>query len=413
MKIVVVGKGGREHALAEALKRSPTVQALWVCPGNAGMVQAGLSCASVETPTDIVQFCREQGVTCVVVGPEAAILSDLKQRLEALNIFCFAPSPEVARLESSKLFCKQILRQADVPTAACTLVANAEQALLAVRTHNFAEPLVVKADGLAAGKGVWVCENLKKAEEAVQSLGAQFGYPLLLEECLIGRELSAFALCDGEDFVILGTACDYKRITPDPFSANTGGMGAYSPCDFISAEDEKNLHEIFSRTLRCLQQQGLPYQGFLFAGLMKTEKGLYVLEYNVRMGDPETQALLPRLRSDFAELIHAAVTHRLPSVSCQTSSEVAVHVVAVSQGYPQSEMLLNQPLQIRDAAENSSSHIYFAGVQKKDQQLINTGGRVVGVTALASSREEARRRAYVGLERISFSGMYFREDIGQ
>nr|WP_295903912.1 phosphoribosylamine--glycine ligase [uncultured Bdellovibrio sp.] len=411
MKIVVVGKGGREHALAKKLKESSLVTELWVCPGNPGMAQAGISCAPFESPEMIERFCLENKVSLVVVGPEAAILSDLKKNLEAQGIPCFAPSRAVAELESSKLFCKGILHDAQVPTAKCVVSYTTADAVLAVEKHDFSSPLVVKADGLAQGKGVWVCESRAKAVEAVETLGTQFGYPLLLEECLIGKELSAFALCDGKDFVLLGTACDYKRITPDPFSANTGGMGAYSPCDFISQEDEQTIGDIFAKTLTCLEAKKMPYQGFLFAGLMKTDKGIYVLEYNVRMGDPETQALLPRIKTDLLKLIVSAVTHELKNQACELSKKASVHVVAVSQGYPQTQMLLGNPISYPEKA-NLVSDLYFAGVSEKQNHLVNSGGRVLGVTALADSKQAARAQAYQDMRKISFEGMYMREDIG-
>ncbi|WP_374074797.1 phosphoribosylamine--glycine ligase [Bdellovibrio bacteriovorus] len=412
MKVVVVGKGGREHALAKKLKESSLVTDLWVCPGNPGMAQAGFQCAPYETPEAVERFCLEQSVSLVVVGPEALILSNLKANLEAQGIPCFAPSKAVAELESSKLFCKGVLNDAQVPTAKCTVSYSLEVAIKSVETHDFSLPLVVKADGLAQGKGVWVCESREKALEAVHALGSQFGYPLLLEECLIGKELSAFALCDGKDFVLLGTACDYKRITPDPFSANTGGMGAYSPCDFITKEDEQTILNIFAKTLTCLESKKMPYQGFLFAGLMKTDKGIFVLEYNVRMGDPETQALLPRVKSDLLKLIVAAVTHELKNQTCELSSQTSVHVVAVSQGYPQAQMLLGNPISYPELKELKSD-LYFAGVTERQNHLVNSGGRVLGVTALATSKHEARDQAYNDIHKISFQGMYMREDIGQ
>ncbi|KHD87116.1 MAG: phosphoribosylamine--glycine ligase [Bdellovibrio sp. ArHS] len=409
MKVVVVGKGGREHALAQKLKESSSVTDLWVCPGNPGMSLTGLQCADVETTEEIERFCLQNAVNLVVVGPEASILSDLKQRLQSQGISCFAPSAKVAALESSKLFCKGILKDAGVPTAACLVGYSEKEALQFIQQHDFTQPLVVKADGLAQGKGVWVCESLAKAREAVQVLGSQYGFPLLLEECLVGKELSAFALCDGKDFVLLGTACDYKRITPDPFSANTGGMGAYSPCDFITPEDEKTLREFFAKTLACLHSKNLSYQGFLFAGLMKTSEGLFVLEYNVRLGDPETQALLPRLKTDLAQLIVAAVTHNLQNQVCELKPEVSVHVVAVSEGYPQGPLNTGHPVAIQSRV---LQQLYYAGVCEKQNALVNSGGRVLGVTALGSSKEQARVLAYQDIHKVSFKGMYVREDIG-
>lgn len=411
MRVVVAGKGGREHALALKLKDSPLITELIVCPGNPGMTLEGITCVAVESPDDLVAFCVAEKVALVVVGPEALILSDLKTKLEELGIYCFAPSKEAAQLEASKIFCKKILKGAGVTTAPFTVCQTEQQALAVVRAHDFSQPIVIKADGLAQGKGVWVCENLAKTEEAISYLGLHYGYPLLAEECLRGRELSAFALCDGEEFVILGTACDYKRITPDPYSANTGGMGAYSPCDFINDQDEKHIQEIFRKCLKHLNEIGIPFQGFLFAGLMKTAKGLSVLEFNVRMGDPETQALLPRIRSDLGKLVFEAASHDLKSVSCDFIDMASVHVVTTSQGYPQAEMNLGHAIQYPLRNQRSST-VYFSGVRLEDQKLVNSGGRVLGLTALAKTKEAAREIVYQDLRKVSFEGMYNRQDIG-
>jgi phosphoribosylamine--glycine ligase len=413
MKIVVVGKGGREHALAEKLSESPKVKELWVVPGNAGMALAGLSCVNLSTNSEIVEFCFREGVDLVVLGPEAYILSDLREHLQQKGIACFAPSKEAGRLEASKKFCKEILLKAGVRTAGSLLMTSMPDAVDFLKSHDFSSGLVLKADGLAQGKGVWVCENLTQAEEGLRQLSEQFGFPILFEECLKGKELSAFALCDGEDFVVMGTACDYKRITEDLYSANTGGMGAYSPCDFISSEEENEIREIFAKTLRCLKENNLSYQGFLFAGLMKTEKGLYVLEYNVRMGDPETQALLPRIQSDLAELIWSATQHQLAGQKIETSKDSTVHVVAASQGYPQNQMLLGQKISLGTSLSADSAQIYFAGVDRRGDELVNSGGRVLGVTAKSAQRWAARELAYKMLSQVSFEGMVNRKDIGQ
>lgn len=412
MRVVVVGKGGREHALAQKIQSSRLLEQLWVCPGNPGMAAAGLECIPSETPEQIEDFCVKKNISLVVVGPEAVILSDLKERLSRHGIPCFAPSPSAGRLESSKIFCKEILQESGVRTAQGQVALNLSEAQSYLRQHDFHSPLVIKADGLAQGKGVWVCATLAQATEAINTLTHQFGYPLLFEECLQGKELSAFALCDGEEFVFLGTACDYKRITPDPYSSNTGGMGAYSPCDFISAEEEKEISEIFRRTLRCLQEKNLSYQGFLFAGLMKTARGLFVLEYNVRLGDPETQVLLPRLKSDLLELIVAATSHELHNLRCDLSEEVAVHVVAASEGYPQADMRLFQAIKAPKATE-FQGQLFYAGVGTQSGELVNTGGRVLGITALGMTKAQARTKAYSDLGKINFAGMYWREDIAR
>jgi phosphoribosylamine--glycine ligase len=410
MKIVVVGKGGREHALAAKLKESALVSELIVCPGNAGMERMGLTCAPVETPAAIEEFCLKNHISLVVVGPEGVILSDLKARLAKHKISCFAPDPTPARLESSKLFCKEILTAAGLPTASYQVALSLNEGEAFLDVHDFSKPIVLKADGLAAGKGVWVCADEAQAREGLHTLGKQYGFPILFEECLTGPELSAFALCDGEEFVFLGTACDYKRITPNPFSANTGGMGTFSPCDFISAAEEKQINEIFTQTLKTLKDKGMPYQGFLFAGLMKTSQGLSVLEFNVRMGDPETQSLLPRIQSDLAHLILAACNHELKNQTCEFKPQAAVHVVAVSEGYPQDKMNLGHSISY---SLPTLSQLYFSGVRSEKGELVNSGGRVFGVTALAPSKLAARTQAYQDLRKMSFTGMYFREDIGQ
>jgi phosphoribosylamine--glycine ligase len=411
VRVVVVGKGGREHALAQKLQQSSIVTELWVCPGNPGMEMFGISCQPIEKPDEIENFCVSNGVSLVVLGPEGAILSDLKERLALHKIFCFAPSPEGAKLESSKVFCKNILELAGIPTAQWKLCHNLAEAREKIQAHSFKNPLVLKVDGLAQGKGVWICESLEKALEGMKTLTEQFGFPLLIEECLVGKELSAFALCDGTDFVILGTACDYKRITSDPFSANTGGMGAFSPCDFLSPEDEKQIEKIFTKTLTVLKEKNMPYQGFLFAGLMRTDKEMSVLEFNARMGDPETQALLPRLESDLVQLILAAVKHELKGAQCRHSSSTTVHVVAASKGYPSAKMELGESISLPPLSENIAQ-VFFAGVSLNQKHLINCGGRVLGVTSLGDTKVEARTQAYQLLRKIHFKGMTYREDIG-
>ena len=411
MRVLVVGKGGREHALADKISGSPLLTQVWVAPGNPGMKAAGLECVAVESTPEILKFATDNKIELVVLGPEGAILSDLKEALAKAGIACFAPDKGVARLEASKIFCKEILQKAEVPTAAFEIAFNWEQAQNYLLQHDFAQPVVIKADGLAAGKGVSVCKTKEKALTAAEELSDAYGYPLLFEECLVGPELSAFALCDGEDFVMLGTACDYKRITPDLFSANTGGMGAYSPCDFISADEETEINRYFAQTLAVLKKQNMPYQGFLFMGLMKTPNGLSVLEYNVRMGDPETQALMPRLRSDLLEVISKAVRHELKNLKLENHPMASVHVVVASEGYPESKMNLGHAIQV--PARSELGQVYYAGVGLQDNKLVNTGGRVLGVTSLGETRKQAREKAYQIVKDIKFTGHYYRQDIAE
>ncbi|MCK9515216.1 MAG: phosphoribosylamine--glycine ligase [Ottowia sp.] len=409
-RVLILGQGGREHALAEHLAASPLLDSLWVCPGNAGMSLRGLSCVADDGADAVVAFCQQNRVHIVVPGPEAYMVTDLKARLHAAGVYCFAPTPHLAQLESSKRFAKGILREAGLPTARAEQIDDLATGRRALAAHDFARGgIVLKADGLAAGKGVVVCPDRGRAEQALHALAAAHGFPMLLEEELAGPELSAFALCAGDAFCLLGTACDYKRISPDPYSANTGGMGAYSPCDFIDDADWRAINRIFARTLQVLGAQGQRYEGFLFAGLMKTATGIQVLEFNVRLGDPEAQALLPRLGCDLLALIVQARDGQLQTAAPAERAECAVHVVAASQGYPQADMLLGQAITLPP----DLTGITFAGVSSRQGQLVNSGGRVLGAAALAPSRARARARAYERLGAITFNGMYCRPDIGQ
>ena len=411
MRVLVVGQGGREHALARQLKSSPLCKQLWVLPGNPGMERDGIACYPAKTPEEIFDFARREHFDIAVLGPETAILSDLKELLESQKIRVFAPSQRAALLESSKNYCKEILAMSGVPTAKFQVAHDLQSANDLILTHDFSAPLVVKADGLAQGKGVAVVETMERALAAVRELSQSYGFPVLIEECLVGPELSAFALCDNEDFVILGTACDYKRITPDAFSANTGGMGAYSPCDFLTVDDHHQIHSLFQKTLKTMVDTDVPFQGFLFAGLMKTAKGIYTLEFNVRMGDPETQALLPRLKTDLLSVIDKALNHDLSTQEIEHVDESSVHVVMVSQGYPEKQMLLGKKLTLPLAS--SDAKVFFAGVSGDQDGLFNSGGRVLGVTALAKTKEDARKKAYQEIKRFQFEGCYYREDIAQ
>lgn len=405
MRIVILGQGGREQALAQACLKSSNVSQLFIIPGNAGMTCAGLQCVALSQEDDIVQFCIKEKIDLVIPGNESVILSSIKIKLKALEIPCFSPDPSVARLESSKVFCKNILKAAGLLTANFQLIKNQNEGLEIIQRHDFKKPLVLKADGLAQGKGVWVCADKTTAQKSFEQLTQSFGFPILAEKCLEGRELSAFAVCNGKRFTILGTAVDYKRINDNPFSANTGGMGAYSPCHFIDQKDEKEIENIFQKTLQTLENQNLSFQGFLFAGLMKTNEGLAVIEFNVRMGDPETQALLPRLKTNLLDIILEKTN------KCDVSSDQSVHVVVVSSGYPGSAMQLGHKIQMQNDFYRKNL-VYFSGVKAKDGALINSGGRVVGVTALDKSVQSAREKAYKLVEQVHFEGAYYRRDIG-
>lgn len=407
--VLIMGKGGREHALAKKIQESSLLNQLWVCPGNPGMELQGFTCVKDDSTEAVLTFCQKQNVQIVILGPENYILSDLKTTLEKNGIYCFAPSSEAALLESSKAFSKKILQGAEIPTAKAQTVKTVTEGNDVLKSHDFERNgIVLKADGLAQGKGVWVCQSYDEAKEALKQLSHDYGFTVLIEEMLLGTELSVFAVCKGKDFRILGTACDYKRITEDPFSANTGGMGSYSPCDFLTADDEKKIERIYSNVLTELAAQGFSYEGFLFAGLMKTREDLFVLEFNVRMGDPETQSLLPRVNEDLLEMIAKARDHELESGWSQNSSQYSVHIVATSKGYPFKDMLLGQKIHL----PTTTGNIIFAGVQGQNQDLKNSGGRVLGITAMGASKAEARAKAYSQISDVFFEGMYYRKDIG-
>lgn len=407
--VLIMGKGGREHALAKKIQESPLLNQIWVCPGNSGMSLQGISCVEDDSTEAVISFCKKQNITIVILGPENYIISNLKTSLEKNGIYCFAPTAEAAHLESSKSFSKKILQNAKIPTAKAQAVNSWSEGLQVLETHNFEKSgIVLKADGLAQGKGVWVCQTSDEATEAFKQISHDFGYPVLIEEMLLGAELSVFAVCKGRSFRILGTACDYKRISEDPFSANTGGMGSYSPCDFLSEEDFKKIESIYHNVLIELDEQGLSYEGFLFAGLMKTREDLFVLEFNVRMGDPETQSLLPRISEDLLEMILKARDGKLINGWSENSSNYSLHVVATSKGYPFKDMLLGQKIHLPQNIEN----IIFAGVKDDHGDLVNNGGRVLGVTSIAASKAEARSKAYSEISNVFFEGIYYRKDIG-
>jgi phosphoribosylamine--glycine ligase len=407
MNILVIGSGGREHALCYALKKSPQCKQLYCAPGNTGIAKIAERVKIKPGDFDeIVEFCRQKHINFVVVGPEAPLVAGIADFLEARGIMVFGPVAAAARLEASKTFTKEICRRAGIPTARAKSFKDAAEAKEYVREQG--APIVIKADGLAAGKGVVVAKTVEEALAAIDEMlvekkfGAA-GAEILVEECLKGRELSFFVVTNGDKVSRFGTACDYKRAGDGNTGPNTGGMGTYSPGDMISNDwREQIMDNIIHPTLDTLREDGIIYKGFLFAGLMITEEGPKLIEFNCRMGDPETQSILPRLEND---IVNVMLGHE----DAKFSEQTAVTVVYAAKGYPDT---YQKDTVIKGVENISGALVFHAGTARKEKKLVNTGGRVLGITALANGLEEARKIAYDALGQIDWPEGFYRKDIG-
>jgi phosphoribosylamine--glycine ligase len=417
MKILVVGSGGREHALVWALARDTLKPRLFCAPGNAGTARLAHSVAIPAEPIEgIVQWARENRPHLVVIGPEAPLCAGLTDRLQAEGIRVFGPTREAALLEGSKVFAKDIMRAAGVPTAQAKVFSSPGEAMEYVRLLG--GRAVIKVDGLAAGKGVEVCSGPQEAQAAIhralveKRFGAA-GHRILIEECLEGEEVSVLALVDGERAVLLESAQDHKRLLDGDRGPNTGGMGAYSPAPVLTPEArEKVRQEVFDRILQELRKRGIVYRGVLYAGLMMTESGPKVLEFNCRFGDPEAQALLPRWEGNLIPALEACVEGRLREDMVRWSPKCCVTVVLASRGYPESYSKGYVIRGIEAAEALDDVMVFHAGTIWKDERVLTAGGRVLSVSALGTTLAEAQRRAYLAADRIAFEGAIMRRDIG-
>jgi phosphoribosylamine---glycine ligase len=410
MNILLIGSGGREHALAWALSASPLMTKLYCAPGNAG-IAAVAECSSLDIRDHgaIVRFCQEKRIVLVVIGPEAPLVAGLADDLGAAGIKVFGPSKAAARLEGSKGFTKDLCRDFNIPTASYRRFAERAAALAYVEAHSL--PVVVKLDGLAAGKGVSVAETRSAAREAVNAAFAGGG-EVVIEEYLAGEEASFFALVDGTHVLPLATAQDHKRAFDGDQGPNTGGMGAYSPAAVMTPQlISRTMDTIIKPTVGAMAERGQPFKGVLFAGLMLTEAGPKLIEYNVRFGDPECQVLMLRLKSDLLAALLATVDGVLNTFDLRWHDDAALTVVLASRGYPGAHAVGTE-IHGLEAAAVENVEVFHAGTGREDGRLIAVGGRVLGVTARAPTVSEAHRRAYAAVARIDWPGGFYRTDIG-
>ena len=415
MNILVIGSGGREHALCWKIGQSPLVRALYCAPGNGGTGGVAQNVSlDIDNHAAVIAFCREKNIGLVVIGPEAPLVKGLSDDLRAAGILAFGPSAAAAQLEGSKGFTKAICSEANIPTAA---YAHFDTAALAHDYLNQQDmPIVIKADGLAAGKGVIIAETAEQAHNAIDLIfeggfGAA-GASVVIEAFMVGEEASFFVLTDGVNAVPMATAQDHKRVGEGDTGPNTGGMGAYSPAAIMTpALIEQTMTEIITPTLRTLAARGTPYQGVLYAGLMLTDEGPKLVEYNARFGDPECQVLMMRLASDIVPALIATAQGDLSKLTLNWHADYAVTVVMAAQGYP-GAYEKGSVISGLDAAEADGAQVFHAGTQLDGDKITATGGRVLNVTARGTSIIEAQAASYAALTKINWPEGFFRSDIG-
>lgn len=416
MNILILGGGGREHSLAWAIQQNPKCDRLIVAPGNAGIAQMA-ECADIDvmSGTAVVEFVAQNAIDFVVIGPEAPLAAGVADRLREANVLVFGPSKAAAELEASKAFTKAICDAAAAPTAAYGHFTDAASAIEYVRKQG--APIVVKADGLAAGKGVIIAETVQQAEAAIEDMFdgsfGDAGAEVVIEEFMTGEEASYFILCDGMDVLPIGTAQDHKRVGDGDTGPNTGGMGAYSPAPVLTdAIAQKAIDEIIRPTMAEMVRRGTPYQGILYAGLMIENGQPRLVEYNVRFGDPECQVLMMRLGAQVLDLLLAAADGKLADAKPNWADDHAVTVVLAAKGYPEA-CEKGTVIKGLDALPNDSMNMVFhAGTTERDGLITATGGRVLNVTARGESLAEAQKRAYAMVDSIDWEDGFCRRDIG-
>jgi phosphoribosylamine---glycine ligase len=419
VKVLVVGSGGREHALAWKLRRSPRVNRLYCAPGNAGTASLGENIGlRADDVRGLLSFAQTEGIDLTVVGPEAPLVAGIVDQFRARGLLIAGPTRAAARLEGSKVFAKRFLHTHGIPTAAFEVFDNPDDAEQRLRKGAFSFPVVVKADGLAAGKGVIICRDLGEALAAVliimrERRFGEAGDRLLVERFLSGEEASFMVFSDGERVVPMVASQDHKAIFEGDQGPNTGGMGAFSTDSLLSDELRGRIQrEIIEPTVRGMASDGEPFQGILYAGLMLTGDGPKVLEYNVRLGDPEAQVVLPRLEGDLLDLLLATAEGNLTGVAARWRPDAAVCVVVASGGYPGRHATGFEIAGLTEAEKDREVVVFHGGTEVRDGAVVTAGGRVLGVTALGETLQAAVAGAYAAVTRIRFEGMYYRRDIG-
>ncbi len=416
MKVLVIGSGGREHTLVWKMTQSPKVSQVYCAPGNAGISRLA-QCVNIDADSieKLVGFTKKEKIDLTVVGPELPLSQGIVNEFNQQGLKIFGPSKEAAEIESSKVFSKYLLKKYHIPTANYQVFQNSEKALAYIQQQTF--PLVIKADGLAAGKGVFIVKNLLEARDALNALMeekkfGEAGRQVIIEEFLEGEEVSILAFCDGKTVVPMVSSQDHKKIFDNDLGTNTGGMGAYSPVPFYPDEFEKRvLEEILKPTVKGLQNEGKEYKGVLYAGLILTKEGPKVLEFNARFGDPETQVILPRLKTDLIDILNAVIDSTLHKINIEWEDNAAVCVVVASGGYPE-KYQKGKVINGLEKLEKMKNMIAFhAGTKFQEGRVVTSGGRVLGITAWDETISKAKEKAYKGIEEIYFEDMYYRKDI--
>lgn len=416
MKILVVGGGGREHTIIWKIAQSPKVEKIYAAPGNGGISELA-ECVPIKA-TDIdamVAFAKENAIDLVMVAPDDPLVLGMVDALEAAGIRAFGPRANAAILEGSKVFSKDLMKKYNIPTAGYEVFTNSQDAIEYVRTQN-TFPAVIKAEGLALGKGVIIAQDMAEAEDGIKSIMddkmfGESGSRVVIEEFLQGPEVSVLAFTDGKTVVPMVSAQDHKRAYDNDEGLNTGGMGTFSPSRFYTDDIAATCMEtIFKPTVAAMQKEGRPFKGVLYFGLMITQKGVKVIEYNARFGDPETQVVLPRLKTDLVDIMEAVIDERLDTLPIEWADNAAVCVVLASGGYPVKYQSGYEIQGLDNVAENIT--VFHAGTKAEDGKFLTAGGRVLGVTAVAENLDAAIRDAYAAVENISFRDMHYRKDIG-
>ena len=416
MNILLIGGGGREHSIAEALSKSSKINDLHCIPGNAGIEKIA-SCHNydISNQQEILNFCENNNIDIVFIGPEIPLVEGLADYLNRNSFFTFGPNQKAAKLEGSKSFTKDMCKKYNIPTATYETFSNAKDALVYIDNHSI--PLVIKVDGLAAGKGVIIAETRDHAINSVNEIfSGKFGNAgdeIVIEEFLDGEEASYFIISDGESFIPLTSAQDHKRIGDGDIGLNTGGMGAYSPAPIMNKElEEKTINKIIKPTIKAMNDYGSPYIGILYAGLMIKDNEPKLIEYNVRFGDPECQVIIPRLENDLVELLVNVKEKNLDNYTLKWKENFAITVVLAAKGYPES-FETGDEIKGLDAIDNIDDvEIFHAGTKTKNNKIVTSGGRVLNINGYGKNLVDAKEKAYSLVKKINWSGCYYRKDIG-